>query len=393
MKRRMITLLCAIILIFTSTAFLASASDSKNIYYLSYEQVYSSVEDYISEYPEYDENCIWDKDTVIFETIPMYDPNGHINAYIFNLSSHSKPVGYIVFETNTDDPGILEYGYGIDCGYYVEATESYKRNQDAKLIYMGGRSVLIEKNNEYLNIVSDKKVEISKTELKAAYVKIYNEAKNVKKEQAKAALQSQSGAVKAAASLPATYNIINLWSPSAFVPELQADLARVYGGSTGNCAPTGVINCIKYYATRRNISGLWKNNSFGDTYRALINTYVPAGSTSSTIYNGFYNYAVSINKPPAGRDYRSKPIFGSIPFDWIQTNIYNNNMLLLSVYVDSYDNSGRDGKHILNAIGYDTTNPNGNTYLRVIDQWYTSLSRFYRWQGGAYLDQAFYLRW
>ena len=355
--------------------------------YLNNADVQADVVQFIAGTAQNNTECPWNESTIISETISMVDFDGNINAYIFNLTTDGKPSGYIFYDAISDSPGVQEYGY--DGQYYLSNMEQFKnREAEDQIIYAGGRSFLLQKNSRFYDMNTNQRVTLTKQSMSRAYKQNIAEVRQVKAQQL---MQQSSAETKAAVSYPSAWTILNLWVPNAWQPEQMQDYATIAG--SGNCAPTSVLNYLKYFYQRRNRNMLIVSN-YTATYEFLMD-YVPVkenGLDTILVYAGFIQYCEKINKPALGRDYVS---YGSTYFnyEWFQRNLYNNHMLIMGVRTSAYKPDQSDGGHALNAVGYEYNASNSTDYIRVADQWDHSLSHFYRFNGGVDIYGAFYLRW
>ncbi len=58
-----------------------------------------------------DDTTTWTPNTQVTQTISMYDINGQINGYIFNLSTDGNKTGYIIVDKRSGTPSVSAFGY------------------------------------------------------------------------------------------------------------------------------------------------------------------------------------------------------------------------------------------------------------------------------------------
>ncbi|HAK42701.1 MAG TPA: hypothetical protein DCM59_08395 [Clostridium sp.] len=380
-KKGIICLLLTVSMVFTATFTAQGAEigkvDSLDFSYVSTNQIFGEIPDFIALRIGADETCPWTEDTTWNDPIPVYDFEDNINGYIFNLTTGGAKAGYIFYES-FGEPGVQAFGYEGE--YFISYVDGYKENPDCKLIYTGGSGFLFEKDNEIYDLYTCEKTTFTQDQLVIKYKE--SRAENLQAIQQENA--TMENAISPAIAYPTVYNITNVFNN--YVPSTTEQLARWSGipMGDGNCSPTSAINLIYYYTECRNND--LRNGSIVSTYTTLVNNYVPISSGSyQERFNGLSNYFIHIGKPYAGRDCVQYP-----SWDWMKANLYNNHNISISIDTSSYS-PGSTGGHAMNAVGYDET---GTRYLRVVDGWSTHVSNFYRYQAGdAYCRGGFYFRW
>ena len=66
---------------------------------------------YIKMIQQIDDTTTWTPNTQVTQTISMYDINGQINGYIFNLSTDGNKTGYIIVDKRSGTPCVSAFGY------------------------------------------------------------------------------------------------------------------------------------------------------------------------------------------------------------------------------------------------------------------------------------------
>jgi len=56
-------------------------------------------------------DCTWSNDTAVSDTVPLYDFDGNINAYVLNLTTDGALTGYVYVDVNALAPYAVMFGY------------------------------------------------------------------------------------------------------------------------------------------------------------------------------------------------------------------------------------------------------------------------------------------
>ena len=162
MKKKIISIMMTAVMIFSmSTAFsFAGDTSSKIIVNSSGDKLIpEDVAEIMAEYFIRDnllgESVNWTEDTFISNSITMYDQNGNISAYSFELKTDGTANGYIVVSAYADlENHILEYS---DSAEPVYKKLSLSSSSD-KIVYLGGLEYYKDNGTETLMSVEQNPV-------------------------------------------------------------------------------------------------------------------------------------------------------------------------------------------------------------------------------------------
>lgn len=258
-----------------------------------------------------DKNCPWDDTTVLLPPLPLYDFNGNINGYIYNLSTGQKDTGFVqIFYID----GVCSLvGFSYEGRHYIEnmlgayAEKSLARYNatQMKIVYAGGMDYLLESlsNVEYYNLneqafVSSGCLAAMKSEYNQFSNKILTDEMRI---QSETATRAATGTGVQRYVLGA--NNLDIVVTSDFS-------GRTIGNHAvgGHCTPTAATTIIKYWANRRGFSNLYYNSDwwvFSSLYVNMntrdinnINPETQSGTLSPDIIPGLINYSEQIRGVP-----------------------------------------------------------------------------------------------
>lgn len=88
---------------------------------------------HIQTIQQIDDTTTWTPNTQVTQTISMYDINGQINGYIFNLSTDGNKTGYIIVDKRSGTPCVSAFGY--DEAFFTANGISDTQISKAKIFY------------------------------------------------------------------------------------------------------------------------------------------------------------------------------------------------------------------------------------------------------------------
>lgn len=380
------------ILIISLITFTQNVSAANNHYkkQLKNNDINGYVSNFINEIASLDETTTWTSNTKISKIINTYDLNDSINGYIINLKTGSSPSGYIVVELlDKATPDIVEYGY--DGTYYATDEKKSKFNENKKIISLNNRGYLYNENNILYDLTSGDEVTEKVENLESEYLqqlelkKLYNETidNNI-----------VSNSLTTYQVVTESVSVANLWANSSYSSNFTPYTMSSFQYSGDNhCMPTAGMNMLKYWNERRSIPNLYLSSGASGSFASLRYHMYHSdwwGTLGPIGYKGMGNYLSSNNLLLArGSDHK---ISSNMSWQWIKTQIQNSNAFVFGANLKYYD--GRNGFHAFFAVGYQNTT--AGQYIRVVDEYDTSLSHFFKYQ---YFDvtsnitDAWYYRW
>ena len=366
-----LVLVLSVIVTFPTFAEISKDSIDKQV---ETSQIYSFIQ---SNY-EIDSTCSWTKDTKADEAIPTFDLENNVIGYIFNLFTNGNPTGYIVYDTSTENPIVIEFGYnGV---YSIQGQEVTKNNNlgRLKLIRIGMEDYLLQIGDDLYTIDEKAKVTDQKNEYKLAIKEREDAIAKYIEELKKVGLNQ---------TIYKSVSVPNLWK-SGYQPVTM----QMYGNK--GCTVVFGVNLLKYWSVCRGIPSLYNSydaTKLEQTYSRLYSSMKTDSEGNTTFLNG-YNGIVSYCSTyactkPKGSDYRD-----GLNWDWYKTQISNGNFMCVNAEVKHYQNDGRPGNHSFSGVGYQETS-DGN-FMRVGDQWTTDYSHFYNVSAySGSIKNIWYYRW
>jgi hypothetical protein len=152
-------------------------------------------------------------------------------------------------------------------------------------------------------------------------------------------------------------------------------------GHDNHCGATAALNVLKYYGARLNYNFIAPSPASAFEY-----LYTNSGNGGPTLPAGMIrtlNNYIS-NRKSSGSIASSTAISTT---QYTDTLLYRTNMV-------SCINTGKmpllmiwsmEGAHWVNVVAYYTYS-NGNTYVRIIDNWYADMSRYYVFESANTLN-------
>ncbi|PEO52056.1 C39 family peptidase [Bacillus pseudomycoides] len=248
-------------------------------------------------YPEW-------KDAYFSENTILYDLEGSIKGYLFQVKKDDKNLGYIIANSNQNQPSIIESTR--------EGSNPYTTVKEGKTIYTGLLQQSTQENKNKYNIEEIKK-----------HVNVEENKQNVSKNTFYASLKAES------ISDNEKRKIIN------DVPDYQW-----YRG----CSPTSIANIISYW-DKHGYNNLVKDNETTNTLIDNIGNDVKTNEKGSTLIR---NYMPGIRKYWNERGYYPKIVTDDKPtYDKYIKEIDANRPILISLQNHPfYEN------HAIAGVGY-----------------------------------------
>lgn len=310
---------------------------------------------------EKDDLCKWTEDTQIKDEFVLYDLTDQPNGYIYTLVTNNKETGYIQIDAIGDTYSLHSYSFdGTNEVFHMLRankliTEPFRALQDSKkqkVYYVGNQGYAIEKNGELIDLLSNKAISQTRTEL----LNLYEEYIEMKQ------AISRTGEIEQGSTMVRNYTSLALVSMDDFVN------LTVVGGHVStvenHCTPTAGTNVIKYFAMCQDIDELWKTNNIS-TFKAIylaMNTNDVQESEQilsgtywdifySDGYSGLLDYIDERGVNVVDSDRYALGAISGISIETIKEKIRWHYPVMLSVR--SFPGSaGGDGYHSVVAFGY-----------------------------------------
>lgn len=292
MKRNLCIFILALMLCLISCVGV-SAEDE---YFISSEDALAVAEDFISAAAVLDDN-VWNENTIISDTVILYDTDGSINAYSFELTTNSQSTGYIVISAFADIPNvILEYA--------DESAPLYEQlniENEENIVYLGAFDYYELLNNGQLESINNQIVDASSVEnnLELSRGEIYLE-KNLEILEAAQTedifLQAiESGSASNESELhpniviahPIPYAnrhyegpFVNYEYRNVFENHVPFRTTGDYSGYNNHCGPTAITNLIEMIGSYRGIYSINKY-SHNEIFRKVANYGIKKGYFSN----------------------------------------------------------------------------------------------------------------
>lgn len=320
-------------------------------------------------------DCTWKTNMQAIET-PLFNTDDSIVAYYVAFDNiDGTPNGYLVINASAQNPSVLEYAFGtahddlVPNGrtYYATLGDYFTKDELAR-----SKTRVLSETKQSLNIenVWDTINTINySAQARLSALRSYA-SENVSVLNGINSRSTNSWGIST--SLPSGTWTSNdaLTNCAAGVPYYTTDLFA--SNHTNHCGATAAINVLKYYGARLNynfvVPGvasafdyLYANSGNGGptlpaglirTLKNYVSNRKSAGTIASTT-------AITTEQYTEYGTYRSKMI----------SCINNGKMPLLMIW-------STQGAHWVNVVAYYTYS-NGNTYVRIIDNWNTDINRYY----------------
>ena len=320
-----------------------------------------------------DPSSEWSSKDNFQEPIPLYTENDELIAYyIKTIDEHRNINGYMVVSAFTDNPCVLEYGYGEPIANRINEFSSNKNQK----VYYG-------LNGTFSNTIYDTEQNISSTNSQKSQndtnvdlVTLLSEENNVLKEKINEiydediknnntrSTYSDWGLINVSDMPTSSYSANNLirlgnvssWAKTSDAPNLD-----------NHCGPTSGTNMLLYYGTKlgTNLIRIDKENTIEELY-----DYMGTISTGT----GPYGYAQGIRDYLADY-YPSRTITFNIltttSWNTLKSNINSNTMT--AAYM--WSNTIIDGAHYVNYVGWRSYS-DGSNYARVLTNWNTDANYY-----------------
>lgn len=249
-----------------------------------------------------DPSSTWNDNTVISDSIPLYDINGNLNGYIYNLTTNGTASGYIHIFTYNDNYSAIAYTF--EGRHYVEGliqqniTSKKIQRANNRIVYVGNIDYYIITSEDVLCNVSNSEILINSksSSLQSQYERI---RANIMNEAIHKDYFIENGLSQDSRSVVKKYvlNANNLDIVSS-VPYTNNPNYKLYGSTvSGICAPVAGTTLVKYWANRRGVSGLYYKNDWWVISSLCVNMktdYVGGiGTSSNNIYKGLMQYSLN----------------------------------------------------------------------------------------------------
>ena len=321
------------------------------------------------------EDWPWNSTTKIQSTVPMYDYDGNVNAYLFRLNTDGVQQGYIVVNATEGSFGVESYSGSGDFAADIMAQRRLGHPMQAsdKIIHHSMMDFAVQKNGQLLNLESNQVISASKSELKQSYAKALQ-------------LQAKSNQIEPASSWDGNYTVKGA---SGWSPYVTSDFPQ-----DNKCAPTAATNVIHYWGTRSSDvsattrSRLWSGQVYLELAN-LIGFHEIGGSNPLLMRSALINYGKNRNAPALGDDQR---YYSAIDWAFIVNAIKSNIPVMLCTNF-AYDSSQKYDftYHMFVAVGYNRSS--STIDLLVVDGWHRIVDTVYHYNNAQYLQAAAYARW
>lgn len=346
----------------------------------------------ISTKSTHDNECPWNNYTKIGQTIPLYDLDNNINAYVFNLINNNKNTGYITVNCNSNNPGVEMFSY---CGLFNAEKYTDKIN-NKKIYHMDALNLLVEKNEfnkeVFYDIKTNSKINADKNTLRSEYKKYIG----IKNDNSKRMLNNLIiSKLNEEINTNTKANTINsiITTNSQIIYEkhdvpyynythwytTDETLSFYPGGN--NCSPTAGLTIAMYWANHRGKTKLCYNSSVSASYNSIYadmhtNQNGP-GTYEWDNYDGFLNYATWCGCSTTDEHMY---IDGAPSFSATQYCIALGAPVMFNIF-----SNPTYGNHSLDVFG--TERDSDGNWLRVADGWYSEYDNNYqKWYKYDYLN-------
>jgi len=251
-----------------------------------------------------DIDCPWNDTTLISSMLPLYDHNGVVNGYIYNLSTDGQDTGYIQLFYKDDVYSLL--GFAYEGRHYIEnMIRAYTQKatsrhdlQETKIVYAGGMDYFLKQSSGvYYDLSNQAEIPADQmTEIQDNYAQLANKivTKEVQLQRQNATRSTADTGVKRYVTGTNNLDIV-----------ATSDFAGCTIGNhvvTGHCAPTAATTIVKYWANRRGVTNLYYNSDWWVFSSLYVNmntnniNQIPGSNHNGTWYYdilpGLRNYSV-----------------------------------------------------------------------------------------------------
>ncbi len=387
--KKFLSLLLSIVMLFSlsASAFNAQSEASTEADFITVEDCYRAGEKWIT--------ANYDSETEISSVIPVKDFNEEINGYCINFQTSGEPNGYLLINARKDSTMFIRE-FSLDGnGIYEQLSinSNITKNIEPAIYTTDSFQYAIKyKDNNEVKVYNSDSTTMSLSEAKVKFSE-----STLTKDVANTALNNQS-----AKPLSDKEEIYDLFFNSADLLNYTSENNYVIPGTAsfdfytmdtlrtglnrGNCAPTALTNlCLYYY--HNGLSNILKNNSVCDTYDELVtqigfnpNIDGEEGPSRDNIIPGLQDYVRS-------RSYNTA-LFVPVLNLWVYYKFGFDEGVPCVIFVDGYkleENVWETTAHAIIGIGYRVLTDN-TRYIRVVDGWISSNSRFLNYDSEYLLD-------
>lgn len=338
-----------------------SVDEEKKLYESDIDAITKNVSNHFKRIME--NNVEW-KDSTIRVKKALFNSDGEINAYIFNVMKDGNRIGYLIAD-NEENSNIIEYGKelfldealnAIDDEYEVEP-------ENQKVYYLGGINYAIggkdsSNENVYVDITTSDCNEISKADLKT-----------IEKEACTLSSPPDSG--DSFITDPSKYESGYDSYKSKNLKNFNIAYKLMTDFSTGGvCAPTAATNFMYYWYNndKSKYEKLYYNASWKQTYKKIykyMGTSETSGTKDAKVVTGYKEFLkdVGVNCTASFHE-------GTSSGKKIVAEIDKNRPCHLMLH-----NHYRYGNHSVLALGYQQYvyehwyGDAYEIYIRIVDGW------------------------
>lgn len=313
------------------------------------------------------EDSKWNDDTEISDTVTMYDTDGQVSAYSFELETNGKDAGYIVVSAYGDvESKILEFSDTAEPVYdaldlakedtvvYTGGLNYFKKVDAGRLISVDGNVVKSEEVSTPLQDSRDAMYRVQPQQPFATTSEIDDPAAWAKSE--------YGGTFTATEWKNAFENYCKFRTMDTF--------SRVNGVNYSNhCGPTAITNLLEIVARYRGYSGVPYNN-ITQVFSQVAQLGISKGYFINDVYTGFDTSTAYVKECFSLYSINTSVTNKKINYDNVKTAINGYNPLFIALQSHEIY-----GSHFVAGYAYTCfTNESGRTapFIKIADGWNSS---------------------
>ncbi|MEE0256879.1 hypothetical protein [Evtepia sp.] len=313
------------------------------------------------------EDSKWNDDTEISDTVTMYDVDGQVSAYSFELETNGKDAGYIVVSAYRDvESKILEFSDTAEPVY--EALDLVKEDT---VVYTGGLNYFKKVDAGRLisvdgNVVKSEEVSTPLQDSRDAMYRAQPQQPLVTTSEiddpAAWAKSEYGGTFTATEWKNAFENYCKFRTMDTF--------SQVNGVNYSNhCGPTAITNLLEIVARYRGYSGVPYNN-ITQVFSQVAQFGISKGYFINDVYTGFDTSTAYVKECFSLYSINTSVTNKTINYNNVKTAINGYNPLFIAL-----QSHGIYGSHFVTGYAYTCfTNESGQTasFIKIADGWNSS---------------------
>lgn len=333
------------------------------------------------------EECPWNENSVIKNKIPLYDLNGNVNSYIYEIATNEIGQGFIQVDLLTTPYVVSRFSFSGEhiLNSMIKEFETSNTNIESykldKVIYLGGYTYLVKDDKiSYYDLNSITKLTQTKNELELMYDIYISQLKNI---------QSQEEQTIQPLAYPVTKYVTGAdWK---FLVEMDDFKDKYINGVKvdNHCSATAATNIVKYWAQKRNQPKLYNESDWWVFSSLYVNMKTNEniwneGTWLRQAYDGLIKYSENTRGvATSGGQY-------ILAATWAKAHQLINSDVPFVLGTKNYN--GLEGFHSVAVFGYYYTGPyTSNNYL-IINNGHNKTWTFEHYDSLSTLDM-WYARW